>query len=83
MVILRVKNSDNCKMSLSPPISNYRGVIYFLHVGATSSFKNPFGWDIIGRNVFAMVIMSGVYFLVTLLVQYRRVFFKPRYEKIF
>lgn len=34
-----------------------------------------------GRNVLAMAVMSIVYFLFTLFVQYRKMFFKPRYSK--
>ena len=52
----------------------------FIFYAGSAKFTDPFDWDIVGRNVFAMIIMSGIYLLITLFVQYRKVFFKPRYE---
>ncbi|XP_046904791.1 phospholipid-transporting ATPase ABCA1-like isoform X1 [Hypomesus transpacificus] len=40
-------------------------------------FKNPLGWDMVGKNLCAMSIQGLVMFTVTLLIQYK-FFFKPR-----
>ncbi|XP_028661720.1 phospholipid-transporting ATPase ABCA1a [Erpetoichthys calabaricus] len=41
-------------------------------------FVSPLSWDMVGRNLFAMAIEGVVFFLITLLIQYR-FFIKPRH----
>ncbi|XP_019618294.1 PREDICTED: ATP-binding cassette sub-family A member 1-like [Branchiostoma belcheri] len=45
-----------------------------------NTFKNPFDWDLVGRNLFSMVIQGILFFTFTLLVEYR-FFIKPRKVK--
>uniref|UniRef100_A0A8C6UEZ0 ABC transporter domain-containing protein n=1 Tax=Neogobius melanostomus TaxID=47308 RepID=A0A8C6UEZ0_9GOBI len=40
-------------------------------------FKNPLGWDMVGKNLCAMCIQGAVMFAVTILIQYK-FFCKPR-----
>ncbi|XP_060619641.2 phospholipid-transporting ATPase ABCA1 [Anolis sagrei] len=40
-------------------------------------FVSPLSWDLVGRNLFAMAVEGAVFFLITLLIQYR-FFIKPR-----
>ncbi|XP_064201003.1 phospholipid-transporting ATPase ABCA1-like isoform X1 [Anguilla rostrata] len=40
-------------------------------------FKDPLGWDMVGKNLCAMSIQGAVMFSLTLLIQYK-FFFKPR-----
>jgi len=47
----------------------------------STKFANPFQWDIIGRNVFAMTLMGIIYFTLTVLIQYG-FFIKPWSSKI-
>ncbi|XP_078575167.1 phospholipid-transporting ATPase ABCA1-like isoform X1 [Branchiostoma floridae x Branchiostoma japonicum] len=42
-----------------------------------NTFKNPFAWDLVGRNLFSMVMQGIIFFAFTLLVEYR-FFIKPR-----
>uniref|UniRef100_A0A8C5SUK7 ATP binding cassette subfamily A member 1 n=1 Tax=Laticauda laticaudata TaxID=8630 RepID=A0A8C5SUK7_LATLA len=46
-----------------------------------NSFVSPLSWNLVGRNLFAMAIEGAVFFLITVLIQYR--FFikssKPRF----
>ncbi|XP_078733168.1 phospholipid-transporting ATPase ABCA1-like [Lampetra fluviatilis] len=46
-----------------------------------NSFKNPFEWDVVGKNLFAMAVEGVVFFTLTLLIQYR-FFVKPRPVKM-
>lgn len=40
-------------------------------------FVSPLSWDLVGRNLFAMAVEGVVFFLVTVLIQYR-FFIRPR-----
>lgn len=40
-------------------------------------FVSPMSWDLVGRNLFAMAVEGLVFFIITLLIQYR-FFIKPR-----
>lgn len=40
-------------------------------------FISPLSWDLVGRNLFAMAVEGVVFFLITVLIQYR-FFLKPR-----
>uniref|UniRef100_A0A8C5P7H9 ATP binding cassette subfamily A member 1 n=1 Tax=Leptobrachium leishanense TaxID=445787 RepID=A0A8C5P7H9_9ANUR len=40
-------------------------------------FISPMSWDLVGRNLFAMAVEGVVFFVITLLIQYR-FFIKPR-----
>ncbi|XP_073522622.1 phospholipid-transporting ATPase ABCA1 isoform X2 [Phyllobates terribilis] len=40
-------------------------------------FVSPMSWDLVGRNLFAMAVEGAVFFVITLLIQYR-FFIKPR-----
>ncbi|GAB0205031.1 phospholipid-transporting ATPase ABCA1 [Grus japonensis] len=40
-------------------------------------FVSPLSWDLVGRNLFAMAVEGAVFFLITVLIQYR-FFIKPR-----
>nr|XP_033774294.1 phospholipid-transporting ATPase ABCA1 [Geotrypetes seraphini] len=40
-------------------------------------FVSPMSWDLVGRNLFAMAIEGVVFFIITLLIEYR-FFIKPR-----
>lgn len=40
-------------------------------------FVSPLSWDLVGRNLFAMAVEGLVFFLVTVLIQYR-FFIRPR-----
>uniref|UniRef100_A0A8C3L206 P-type phospholipid transporter n=1 Tax=Chrysolophus pictus TaxID=9089 RepID=A0A8C3L206_CHRPC len=40
-------------------------------------FVSPLSWDLVGRNLFAMAVEGVVFFLITVLIQYR-FFIKPR-----
>ncbi|XP_075459417.1 phospholipid-transporting ATPase ABCA1-like isoform X2 [Ascaphus truei] len=44
-------------------------------------FENPFNWNLVGRNLFAMFVEGTVFFLFTLLLQYK-FFIKPRAIKL-
>ncbi|XP_053559159.1 phospholipid-transporting ATPase ABCA1-like [Bombina bombina] len=44
-------------------------------------FENPFNWNLVGRNLFAMFIEGTGFFLFTLLLQYN-FFIKPRSGKL-
>nr|XP_014349979.1 PREDICTED: ATP-binding cassette sub-family A member 1-like isoform X1 [Latimeria chalumnae] len=52
----------------------------FLRFGE-DRFQNPFNWDIVGRNLFAMFIEGIIFFIFTLLLQYK-FFIKPRPVKL-
>uniref|UniRef100_A0A8C4VMZ8 ABC transporter domain-containing protein n=1 Tax=Gopherus evgoodei TaxID=1825980 RepID=A0A8C4VMZ8_9SAUR len=39
-------------------------------------FVSPLSWDLVGRNLFAMAVEGAVFFLITVLIQYR-FFIKP------
>uniref|UniRef100_W5LAQ7 P-type phospholipid transporter n=1 Tax=Astyanax mexicanus TaxID=7994 RepID=W5LAQ7_ASTMX len=39
-------------------------------------FRSPFEWDMVGKNLFAMAVEGVVFFIITVLIQYR-FFFKP------
>nr|XP_055026150.1 phospholipid-transporting ATPase ABCA1 isoform X1 [Misgurnus anguillicaudatus] len=45
-------------------------------------FQNPLGWDMVGKNLFAMAIQGAVMFSLTLLIQYK-FFCKPMSIKTF
>ncbi|KAM9375575.1 LOW QUALITY PROTEIN: phospholipid-transporting ATPase ABCA1-like [Pholidichthys leucotaenia] len=40
-------------------------------------FRSPLDWDMVGKNLFAMAVEGVVFFLITVLIQYR-FFIKPR-----
>ncbi|XP_022527822.2 phospholipid-transporting ATPase ABCA1b isoform X2 [Astyanax mexicanus] len=40
-------------------------------------FRSPFEWDMVGKNLFAMAVEGVVFFIITVLIQYR-FFFKPK-----
>uniref|UniRef100_H3CLI7 ATP binding cassette subfamily A member 1 n=1 Tax=Tetraodon nigroviridis TaxID=99883 RepID=H3CLI7_TETNG len=40
--------------------------------------RSPLEWDMVGKNLLAMAVEGVVFFIITLLIQYR-FFFKPRY----
>uniref|UniRef100_A0AAY4CUV3 P-type phospholipid transporter n=1 Tax=Denticeps clupeoides TaxID=299321 RepID=A0AAY4CUV3_9TELE len=40
-------------------------------------FRSPLDWDMVGKNLFAMAIEGVVFFIITVLIQYR-FFFTPR-----
>ncbi|XP_062985205.1 phospholipid-transporting ATPase ABCA1 [Elgaria multicarinata webbii] len=40
-------------------------------------FVSPLSWNLVGRNLFAMAVEGAVFFLITVLIQYR-FFIKPR-----
>ncbi|XP_055488379.1 phospholipid-transporting ATPase ABCA1-like [Leucoraja erinacea] len=40
-------------------------------------FVSPLSWDLVGRNLFAMAVEGVVFFIITVLIQYR-FFIKPR-----
>uniref|UniRef100_A0A8C5UIB8 P-type phospholipid transporter n=1 Tax=Malurus cyaneus samueli TaxID=2593467 RepID=A0A8C5UIB8_9PASS len=39
-------------------------------------FVSPLSWDLVGRNLFAMAVEGAVFFLITVLIQYRPVYAK-------
>ncbi|XP_076143257.1 phospholipid-transporting ATPase ABCA1b [Alosa pseudoharengus] len=39
-------------------------------------FRSPLDWDMVGKNLFAMAVEGAVFFIITILIQYR-FFFKP------
>ncbi|XP_052011038.1 phospholipid-transporting ATPase ABCA1-like [Xyrauchen texanus] len=42
-----------------------------------NSFRSPLEWDMVGKNLFAMAVEGVVFFIITVLIQYR-FFFKPK-----
>ncbi|XP_051513569.1 phospholipid-transporting ATPase ABCA1-like [Myxocyprinus asiaticus] len=40
-------------------------------------FRSPLEWDMVGKNLFAMAVEGVVFFIITVLIQYR-FFFKPK-----
>jgi len=44
---------------------------------------NPFGWEIVGRNLFSLFILGAAYFSVVIFIEYgfwiNKIFFKPQY----
>ena len=52
---------------------------YSVFVLGPSLVRDPFSWDITGRNIMAMIIQGFVFFIFTLLIEYK-FFFKPRLE---
>uniref|UniRef100_A0A8C5WYA4 ATP binding cassette subfamily A member 1 n=1 Tax=Laticauda laticaudata TaxID=8630 RepID=A0A8C5WYA4_LATLA len=46
-----------------------------------NSFVSPLSWNLVGRNLFAMAIEGAVFFLITVLIQYR-FFIKPINAKL-
>nr|AYM45137.1 ATP-binding cassette subfamily A member 1b [Carassius auratus] len=40
-------------------------------------FRSPLEWDMVGKNLFAMAVEGLVFFIITVLIQYR-FFFKPK-----
>ncbi|XP_052005252.1 phospholipid-transporting ATPase ABCA1b [Xyrauchen texanus] len=40
-------------------------------------FRSPLEWDMVGKNLFAMAVEGMVFFIITVLIQYR-FFFKPK-----
>lgn len=47
-----------------------------------SQFRSPLEWDMVGKNLFAMAVEGVVFFIITVLIQYR-FFIKPRWDIIF
>lgn len=43
-------------------------------------FRSPLEWDMVGKNLFAMAVEGVVFFVITILIQYR-FFIKPRYTR--
>ncbi|TNN32257.1 ATP-binding cassette sub-family A member 1 [Liparis tanakae] len=41
--------------------------------------RSPLEWDMVGKNLFAMAVEGAVFFIITVLIQYR-FFIKPRYS---
>lgn len=48
-----------------------------LILAGENRFVSPLSWDLVGRNLFAMAVEGVVFFLITVLIQYR-FFIKPR-----
>ena len=46
------------------------------------TLEDPFKWEIVGRNLFAMFVCGIGYFIFTILVQYK-FFIKSRYDPFF
>uniref|UniRef100_A0A671TWL4 P-type phospholipid transporter n=1 Tax=Sparus aurata TaxID=8175 RepID=A0A671TWL4_SPAAU len=44
-------------------------------------FRSPLEWDMVGKNLFAMAVEGVVFFVITILIQYR-FFIKPRYTPL-
>uniref|UniRef100_A0A3Q1J7B9 ABC transporter domain-containing protein n=1 Tax=Anabas testudineus TaxID=64144 RepID=A0A3Q1J7B9_ANATE len=44
-------------------------------------FRSPLEWDMVGKNLFAMAVEGVVFFIITVLIQYRFCI-KPRYFKL-
>ncbi|XP_059377891.1 phospholipid-transporting ATPase ABCA1-like [Carassius carassius] len=42
-----------------------------------NSFRSPLEWDMVGKNLFAMAVEGVVFFIITVLIQYR-FFFEPK-----
>ncbi|XP_048033028.1 phospholipid-transporting ATPase ABCA1b [Megalobrama amblycephala] len=40
-------------------------------------FRSPLEWDMVGKNLFAMAVEGAVFFIITVLIQYR-FFFEPK-----
>lgn len=40
-------------------------------------FRSPLEWDMVGKNLFAMAVEGVVFFIITVLIQYR-FFFEPK-----
>lgn len=49
-----------------------------IDVSGENRFRSPLEWDMVGKNLFAMAVEGVVFFIITLLIQYR-FFIKPRY----
>lgn len=49
----------------------------YLILAGENRFVSPLSWDLVGRNLFAMAVEGVVFFLITVLIQYR-FFIKPR-----
>ncbi|KAK1904072.1 Phospholipid-transporting ATPase ABCA1, partial [Dissostichus eleginoides] len=45
-------------------------------VPGENRFRSPLEWDMVGKNLFAMAVEGAVFFIITLLIQYR-FFIKP------
>lgn len=56
----------------------WKGDCALLTVTGENRFVSPLSWDLVGRNLFAMAVEGVVFFLITVLIQYR-FFIKPRY----
>lgn len=48
-----------------------------LVLAGENRFVSPLSWELVGRNLFAMAVEGVVFFLITVLIQYR-FFIKPR-----
>uniref|UniRef100_A0AAQ5X991 P-type phospholipid transporter n=1 Tax=Amphiprion ocellaris TaxID=80972 RepID=A0AAQ5X991_AMPOC len=46
-------------------------------VPGENRFRSPLEWDMVGKNLFAMAVEGVVFFIITILIQYR-FFIKPR-----
>lgn len=49
-------------------------------LGNYDKMKSPFEWKLTVRNMVAMTIMGVIFFIITLLCEFR-FFIKPRYKK--
>lgn len=47
-------------------------------VAGENRFRSPLEWDMVGKNLFAMAVEGVVFFIITVLIQYRFCI-KPRY----
>lgn len=52
--------------------------MFALYLTGENRFVSPLSWDLVGRNLFAMAVEGVVFFLVTVLIQYR-FFIRPRW----
>uniref|UniRef100_A0AAZ3PIC2 P-type phospholipid transporter n=1 Tax=Oncorhynchus tshawytscha TaxID=74940 RepID=A0AAZ3PIC2_ONCTS len=48
-----------------------RGLIDMVKNQAMNRFRSPLEWDMVGKNLFAMAVEGVVFFIITVLIQYR------------
>ncbi|XP_074655833.1 ATP-binding cassette sub-family A member 2-like [Tubulanus polymorphus] len=54
---------------------------YYFKTGQFDRIKSPFGWELMSRNLVAMAVMGMIFFIITLLCEYK-FFLKPRKCKV-
>lgn len=74
------ENETESTWVLFPPTHphGFLSLFFFPTLPGEDRFKDPLGWDLVGKNLCAMAIQGAVMFTATILIQYK-FFCKPRY----